>query len=337
MAGLSEGYGADPTFLRIATSTAGDPRTASARFNVSRAARRRAGRRSAGGRRQPADAFDPRGGTRRPGPARPPRSPASRSRSTGHADRGRLERDSLVLDRAVVAVPLAGGRPGLGAGPPGAVADGPHGLATGTAASCRCRRPTRSARRRPAPGSAGGRGTPSTRPATTACGGVLLRRRTRRGPSWPSPTVPRWLPSSAPSARTSTWSRRGAADRLGDGGVDPRRLLLRAHRPVARRRGAPPAAGRTPGPGRRVHRRGVRRDDGRRDPQRTAGRPRSLGDGPSVALATTSSTSSRKTGFQCSRSKTSDACPPGDSRTIAPGIRAPAAAAARSGSPCRAR
>ena len=38
MAGLGAGYGADPTFLRIATSTAGEPRTASAHFNVSRAA-----------------------------------------------------------------------------------------------------------------------------------------------------------------------------------------------------------------------------------------------------------------------------------------------------------
>jgi monoamine oxidase len=38
MAGLGEGYGADPTVLRIATSTAGEPRAASAHFNVSRAA-----------------------------------------------------------------------------------------------------------------------------------------------------------------------------------------------------------------------------------------------------------------------------------------------------------
>jgi phytoene dehydrogenase-like protein len=48
-AGIGGGYGGDPAYLRLATSIAGDPGTASARFNVARAGavgpRRRAHRR----------------------------------------------------------------------------------------------------------------------------------------------------------------------------------------------------------------------------------------------------------------------------------------------------
>ncbi len=132
MAGLGEGYGADPTFLRIATSTAGEPRTASAHFNVSRAAAAGldAAARVVGGNQRIAATLAAALGDR----VRLTTPVTGIAVDDGHAIVS-TERESLVLDRAVVAVPLAllddlAWEPGF----PEPWQTGLTGLATGTAA-----------------------------------------------------------------------------------------------------------------------------------------------------------------------------------------------------------
>lgn len=131
-AAIGEEYAGDPTFLRIATSTAGRPRTASARYNVARAA----------------------GGAGLDGAARVVggNQRISLALAAALGDRVRLsipvtgvaidgghallttERESLVVDRAVIAVPMAlldeiAWEPGF----PAAWDTGLKSLATGTA------------------------------------------------------------------------------------------------------------------------------------------------------------------------------------------------------------
>ncbi|WP_281290969.1 flavin monoamine oxidase family protein [Nocardioides antri] len=101
---LGPEYGADPAFLRIATSTAGDPAAASARFHVARAegARVDAATRVVGGNQRIAETLAAGLGDR----------VRLRTPVAGVAVEGRhavltTDRESLELDRAVVAVPLA--------------------------------------------------------------------------------------------------------------------------------------------------------------------------------------------------------------------------------------
>lgn len=130
VAALGERYGGDPAFLRIATSAAGDPHSASARFHVARAdgARIDAAARVVGGNQRIAEALAARLGDR----------VRLRTPIDGVAiDGGHVvlttDRESLVVDRAVVAVPLAllddlAWEPGF----PAPWQTGLEGLATGT-------------------------------------------------------------------------------------------------------------------------------------------------------------------------------------------------------------
>lgn len=131
VAALGERYGGDPAFLRIATSAAGDPHSASARFHVARAdgARIDAAARVVGGNQRIAEALAAGLGDR----------VRLRTPIDGVAiDGGHVvlttDRESLVVDRAVVAVPLAllddlAWEPGF----PDLWQTGLEGLATGTA------------------------------------------------------------------------------------------------------------------------------------------------------------------------------------------------------------
>ena len=101
---LGERYGGDPAFLRIATSAAGDPHAASALFHLARAegARIDAAARVVGGNQRIAEAIAAGLGDR----------VRLRTPVDGIAiERGIVvlttDRESLVVDRAVVAVPLA--------------------------------------------------------------------------------------------------------------------------------------------------------------------------------------------------------------------------------------
>ena len=132
LAGIGEGYGGDPTYLRLATSIAGDPRTASARFNVARAAAARldAAARVVGGNQRIATALAAALGDR----VRLTTPVTGVAVGDGHAILA-TERESLEVDRAVIAVPLSlvedlAWDPGF----PQAWQEGRTGMATGTAA-----------------------------------------------------------------------------------------------------------------------------------------------------------------------------------------------------------
>ncbi len=132
LAGIGEGYGGDPTYLRLATSIAGDPRTASARFNVARAAAARldAAARVVGGNQRIATALAAALGDR----VRLTTPVTGVAVGDGHAILS-TERESLEVDRAVIAVPLSlvedlAWDPGF----PQAWQEGRTGMATGTAA-----------------------------------------------------------------------------------------------------------------------------------------------------------------------------------------------------------
>jgi monoamine oxidase len=103
-AALGRDYGYDPSFLRIATSTAGDPETASARFHVARAegARIDAAARVVGGNQRICLALAEELGDRvRLG------TPVTGVDVDGGRAVLATPGDALVVDRAVVAVPLA--------------------------------------------------------------------------------------------------------------------------------------------------------------------------------------------------------------------------------------
>lgn len=131
VAALGERYGGDPAFLRIATSAAGDPHSASARFHVARAdgARIDAAARVVGGNQRIAEALAAGLGDR----VRL-RTPVDGIAIDGGHVVLTTDRESLVVDRAVVAVPLAllddlAWEPGF----PAPWQGGLEGLATGTA------------------------------------------------------------------------------------------------------------------------------------------------------------------------------------------------------------
>ncbi|MDZ5619777.1 flavin monoamine oxidase family protein [Nocardioides bizhenqiangii] len=130
-AGIGEGYAGDPTFLRIATSTAGRPGTASARVQVARAAGARldAAARVVGGNQRIASALASALGDR----VRLTTPVTGIAVDDGHVVLS-TERESLVVGRAVIAVPLPllddlAWEPGF----PAAWQEGLTGLATGTA------------------------------------------------------------------------------------------------------------------------------------------------------------------------------------------------------------
>lgn len=130
-AGIGEGYAGDPTFLRIATSTAGKPGTASARVHLARAegARLDAAARVVGGNQRIAAALAAALGDR----VRLTTPVTGVAIDDGHAILS-TERESLVVGRAVIAVPLSllddlAWEPGF----PDAWQEGLAGLATGTA------------------------------------------------------------------------------------------------------------------------------------------------------------------------------------------------------------
>lgn len=130
-AGLGEGYAGDPAFLRIATSTAAEPDSASARVHLARAegARLDAAGRVVGGNQRIATALAAALGDR----VRLTTPVTGVAIDGGHAVLS-TERESLVVDRAVVAVPLAlvdeiAWEPGF----PEPWQRGLAGLATGTA------------------------------------------------------------------------------------------------------------------------------------------------------------------------------------------------------------
>ena len=104
VAAIGEGYAGDPTFLRIATSAAGRPGTASARFNVERAAAAHldAAGRVVGGNQRIATALAAALGDR----VRLTTPVTGVAVDDGHAILS-TERESLLVDRAVVAVPLS--------------------------------------------------------------------------------------------------------------------------------------------------------------------------------------------------------------------------------------
>ena len=129
--GLGEGYAGDPTYLRIATSAAGDPGTASAREYVARArgARLDASARVVGGNQRIAAALAAALGDR----VRLRTPVTGVAIDDGHAVLS-TERESLVVGRAVIAVPLSllddlAWEPGF----PDPWQEGLAGLATGTA------------------------------------------------------------------------------------------------------------------------------------------------------------------------------------------------------------
>jgi len=131
-AALGGEYGADPAYLRIATSTAGDPREASARFHVARAegARIDAAARVVGGNQRIAATLAAGLGDR----VRL-RTPVAGVAVDGQHALLTTDRESLEVDRAVVAVPLAlldelAWEPGF----PDPWQEGLDGITTGTAA-----------------------------------------------------------------------------------------------------------------------------------------------------------------------------------------------------------
>lgn len=131
-AALGDEYDGDPAYLRIATSTAGDPRSASARFHVARAegVRVDAAVRVVGGNQRIASALAATLGDRvRLG------TPVTGVAIDGAHALLTTDRESLVVDRVVVAVPLAlldelAWEPGF----PEPWQEGLAGVATGTAA-----------------------------------------------------------------------------------------------------------------------------------------------------------------------------------------------------------
>jgi len=131
-AALGTEYGGDPAYLRIATSTAGDPQSASARFHVARAegARIDAAVRVVGGNQRITSALAAMLGDR----VRLA-TPVTGIAIDGAHARLTTDRESLEVDRVVVAVPLAlledlAWEPGF----PDVWQDGLDGMATGTAA-----------------------------------------------------------------------------------------------------------------------------------------------------------------------------------------------------------
>jgi len=131
-AALGGEYGGDPAYLRIATSTAGDPQEASARFSVARAegARIDAAARVVGGNQRIAATLAAGLGDR----VRL-RTPVAGVAVDGQHVLLTTDRESLEVDRAVVAVPLAlldelAWEPGF----PDAWQEGLDGITTGTAA-----------------------------------------------------------------------------------------------------------------------------------------------------------------------------------------------------------
>jgi monoamine oxidase len=131
-AALGEGYDRDPTFLRVATSTAGRRGTASARLFVTRAggAQVDGAARVVGGNQRISTALAAALGDR----VRLTTPVTGVAIDDGHAILS-TERESVVVDRAVIAVPMAlldeiGWEPGF----PEEWTAGLDGLATGTAA-----------------------------------------------------------------------------------------------------------------------------------------------------------------------------------------------------------
>jgi len=102
---IGAGYAGDPTFLRIATSTAGDPRRASARFHVGRAeaARVDGAARVVGGNQRISQAMADALGDR----VRPATPVAAISATGDGAAVVTGAGEEVVADRVVVAVPLA--------------------------------------------------------------------------------------------------------------------------------------------------------------------------------------------------------------------------------------
>lgn len=103
VAALGERYGGDPAYLRIVTSTAGDPQSASARFHVARAegARIDAAARVVGGNQLIAEALA--GGL---GDRVRLRTPVDGVAVEGGKVVLTTDRESMTVDRAVIAVPL---------------------------------------------------------------------------------------------------------------------------------------------------------------------------------------------------------------------------------------
>ena len=102
---LGEGYAGDPAYLRIATSTAGSPATASARFNVARAESARidgAGRVVGGNQRIALTLADQLGARVRLGTA-----VAGIATDSDGVTLTTQDGEQIAVDRAVVAVPLA--------------------------------------------------------------------------------------------------------------------------------------------------------------------------------------------------------------------------------------